>query len=48
LEPHESYKDNVFDIEVDTEGYKKWRQEVVGKGEKTVALQPLLEKEAGQ
>jgi hypothetical protein len=48
LEPRESYKDNVFAIEIDTEGYKKWRQEVIGKGEKTVALQPVLEEEAGQ
>jgi hypothetical protein len=48
LEPQESYQDNVFTVEVDTEGYKRWRQEVVGKGEKTVVLQPVLEKEAGR
>ena len=46
LESHESYKDNLFRIAVDAEGHQQWKQEVVANGEKTIHLQPLLEKKA--
>jgi len=44
FEPRESYKENVFHIAVEADGYQQWWQDVIGKGEQTVALHPVLEK----
>lgn len=48
LEPLDSFKDNIFVVEIDAEGYQKWKEEVICKEEKSIFLQPLLKKEDGK
>ena len=43
LEPRDSFKDNVFQIEVRTDGGQSWKQQVTCTSEQTISLSPDLE-----
>ena len=46
LEPFDSFRNNVFDVQIEAEGYEKWQQQLLLKGEKITALQPTLQRRA--
>jgi len=43
-DPLDSFKNNEFRIEVDSDGYKTWQTIVRFKGEKEFSLRPMLKR----